>query len=104
MKILAPLKDYRGELLGAIIEVSKAELAIITAGYASSYMGNLNAGDAFAIEKRFEHSHRIVRKAEEALKLPGVLRSLADTIEFVCPKIESLRDETEPDSWSDEKK
>ncbi len=90
MKILARVQDGNGNRRGAIIEVSQVELAMLVTGYEGSYLEKINAGATLAIDKKFEHSQRVIHKAHEATKLPGMLRSLADTLDFVVPAIESL--------------
>lgn len=90
MKILARLPDYRNAPSGAIVELNNTELAIITGGNQYAKIDSLKPGDAVGIHSEFCLSQAMLQKASEALKLPGILRAFADTLDTVKPKIDAI--------------
>lgn len=97
MKVIGRTVDRYGHAKGAIIEVSKSELSRMVTGYCDSSMDGVQTGCELDLNERYDHSQNILRRVNEAIKLPGILRALADTLDIAVPQISELTEAT-PDA------
>lgn len=98
VKILATLPEMSGYMPGAIIQVTGSELSRIIGGKGypdRQVIERVWAGQTVEIDRRFDHAQDVCNQADEANKLPHILRTLADTLEMAHPAIDKVVAETE---------
>lgn len=57
--------------------------------------GDFKTVGEFDICKKFDHAMAVLNKCQEAIELPNQLRSIADCLGIVIPKIEEISAEKE---------
>ena len=90
MRIIGRTTDGYSRLTGAVVELSESELARVVTGHVNGRVSSLATGQQIRLNERFDHAQDVIMKAHEAIKLPGVLRALADTLEIAVPQIEEI--------------
>lgn len=95
MKVIGRTVDRYGSVRGAVIEVTESELARMVTGHCSGSVSGVQTGCELKLNERFDHSQDVIRRVNEATRLPGVLRALADTLELAVPQISELTEPTD---------
>lgn len=90
MEIIARLQDWQKKNSGAIVKLTDRELAIVAGGGVYAAHEHFKPGDIVDVHADFILSQNVRKGASESIKLPGILRAFADTLETVKPQIDAI--------------
>lgn len=95
MKIIARHQATAGHMIpGGIVELTANEMELLS-GLKYDEGKCIYPGVNIEISKRYKHAVRILEAAENAKKVSGQLRALADTVELSFPAIDAITETPE---------